>query len=402
LKRTGHLSASEAAAALGVSRDTLYAYVSRGLLRSERSPGSRASRYHAEDVWMLVQRREGRRDPSRAARQALHWGTPVLESEIALISDGELHYRGWKVSELARTSSFEDVAALLWGDPGGVLPDAAPELPPAFMAVARAVRDLPALEAFQMALAAAAAHDPSAWELAPESVRATGARILRLLAAIAVGASPSRRPVAEVLQRGWASDDAAARAILEAALVLWADHELNVSTFAARCVASANANPYAVVVAGLSALRGPLHGGATAQVEALFDEVGEPARARAVLEARLRRGERIPGFGHALYVGIDPRARVLLDLLHERKPVCPGLALADAVAESCVALVGKHPNVDFAGGAMARALALPRGAPLAMFGIARSAGWIAHALEQYAEGRLIRPRARYVGPPPRT
>jgi citrate synthase len=270
------------------------------------------------------------------------------------------------------------------------------------MAVARAVRDLPALEAFQMALAAAAAHDPSAWELAPESVRATGARILRLLAAIAVGASPSRRPVAEVLQRGWASDDAAARAILEAALVLWADHELNVSTFAARCVASANANPYAVVVAGLSALRGPLHGGATAQVEALFDEVGEPARARAVLEARLRRGERIPGFGHALYVGIDPRARVLLDLLHERKPVCPGLALADAVAESCVALVGKHPNVDFAGGAMARALALPRGAPLAMFGIARSAGWIAHALEQYAEGRLIRPRARYVGPPPRT
>jgi citrate synthase len=351
---------------------------------------------------MLVQRRDGRRDPGRAARQALHWGTPILETEISLISEGEIFYRGWKVSELARGSTFEDVAALLWGEPGGALPDAVPALPSGFAAISRAARDLPALEAFQMTLSAAAAHDPSAWDLAPGSVRAAGARILRLLAAVATGAAPSRRPLAGVLARGWAPGDAAARAILEAALVLWADHELNVSTFTARCVASANANPYAVVVAGISALRGPLHGGATEQVEALFDEVREPERARAVLEARLRRGERIPGFGHALYPGIDPRARVLLDLLRQSKPGCAGLALADAVADSCFALVGKHPNVDFAGGAMARALALPRGAPLATFGIARSAGWIAHALEQYAEGRLIRPRARYVGPPPRT
>lgn len=402
MKRTGHLSASEAAAALGVSRDTLYAYVSRGLIRSEKSPGSRARRYHAEDVWMLVERKQGRRDPSRTARQALHWGTPILDSEISLISEGEIYYRGWKVSELARGSTFEDVAALLWGEPGGVLSDAVPELPPGFAAISRVARGLPTLEAFQMTLAAAAAHDPSAWDLAPDSVRGAGARILRLLAAQAVGATPSRRPLAEVLQRGWAPGDRAARAVLESALVLWADHELNVSTFTARCVASAHANPYAVVVAGLSALRGPLHGGATEQVEALFDEVREPARARAVLEARLRRGERIPGFGHALYPEIDPRARVLLELLREAKPGCEGLALADAVAEACVALVGKHPNVDFAGGAMARAFQLPRGAILSVFGISRSAGWIAHALEQYAEGRLIRPRARYVGPPPRT
>ncbi|HET6303308.1 MAG TPA: helix-turn-helix domain-containing protein, partial [Myxococcota bacterium] len=171
MKRTGHLSASEAAAALGVSRDTLYAYVSRGLIRSEKSPGSRARRYHAEDVWMLVERKQGRRDPSRTARQALHWGTPILDSEISLISEGEIYYRGWKVSELARGSTFEDVAALLWGEPGGVLSDAVPELPPGFAAISRVARGLPTLEAFQMTLAAAAAHDPSAWDLAPDSVR---------------------------------------------------------------------------------------------------------------------------------------------------------------------------------------------------------------------------------------
>lgn len=402
MRRTGHLNAREAAEALGVSRDTLYAYVSRGLVRSERSPGSRERRYHAEDVWMLVQRKEGRRDPGRTARQALHWGTPILESELSLISEGDLYYRGWKVSELATRSTFEDVAALLWGEPGGAFPDALPALPPGIETLLRAAVRLPPLEGFQLALAASAAHDSSAWDLAPDSVRSCGARILRLLAAQAAGATPSRRPVAEVLQRGWTPGDGAARGILEAALVLWADHELNVSTFTARCVASAHANPYAVVVAGLSALRGPLHGGATEQAEALLDEVREPERAREVLEARLRRGERIPGFGHALYPEIDPRARVLLAVLREAKPGCEGLALADAVAEACFALIGKRPNVDFASGAMARALGLPRGAVLAVVGISRSAGWIAHALEQYDEGRLIRPRARYVGPPPRT
>lgn len=401
MRRTGHVSAAEAATALGVSRDTLYAYVSRGLIHSEREPGSRACRYRAEDVWMLVERKQGRRDPGRAARQALHWGTPILESEISLIAEGELYYRGWNVSELARTSTFEDVAALLWGEPGGVLPDAVPALAPGLSSLMRAAARLPPLEAFQMALAAAAAHDASAWDLSPASVRNTGARILRLLAAQAAGAAPSRRPVAEVLQHGWVPGERAARGILEAALVAWADHELNVSTFTARCVASAHANPYAVVVAGLSALRGPLHGGATEQVEALLDEVRAPERARGVLEARLRRGERIPGFGHQLYSEVDPRARVLLSLLREARPESEGLVLADAVVEACFALIGKRPNVDLACGAMARALGLPRGASLAVIGIARSAGWIAHALEQYTEARLIRPRARYVGPPPR-
>jgi len=201
VRRSGHLSASEAAEALGVSRDTLYAYVSRGLIRSEKSPGSRARRYHAEDVWMLVERKAGRRDPGAAARQALHWGTPILESEISLISEGELFYRGWKVSELARGSTFEDVVALLWGEPGGVFPDAVPALPPGLATVLRAAGRLPPLEGFQMALAAAAAHDPSAWDLAPDSVRGAGARILRLLAAQAVGGTPSRRPLAEVAVR---------------------------------------------------------------------------------------------------------------------------------------------------------------------------------------------------------
>ena len=169
------------------------------------------------------------------------------------------------------------------------------------------------------------------------------------------------------------------------------------STFTARCVASARATPYAAVVAGLSALRGPLHGGTTEQVEALFDDVPDPGAARGVLEARLRRGERIPGFGHWLYPDGDPRAAFLLERVRALSPRPAALALADAIERETHALIGRRPNVDFASIAMRRALAAPSGSALALVGVARAAGWIAHVIEQYAEGRLIRPRARYTG-----
>jgi citrate synthase len=401
MRRTGHLSAAEAAQELGVSRDTLYAYVSRGLIRSERKPGSRERRYRAEDVRMLLERKKSRRDPARATRQALHWGAPILESEISLIAEGELYYRGWNVADLARSSTFEDVAALLWGEASGRFPDSVFDAMPESSHLLALRTELAPLGAFQVALAWAEEHDPGAYDVSLDSVRRTGARILRLLAGVAVGARSSRRPIAEVLQRAWCPDQDDARSLLEAALVLWADHELNVSTFTGRCVASTAATPYAVVVAGLSALGGPLHGGATHQTVALLEEVGSPDRARAVLEARLRRGERIPGFGQPLYPEGDPRGRVLLDLIREVRAAAPALAVAEAVEVAAFSLLERHPNVDFAAATLARVLGLPPGSGLALIAISRSAGWIAHALEQYAARRLIRPRARYVGPPPR-
>jgi citrate synthase len=401
MSSASHLSAREAAAVLGVSRATLYAYVSRGLVRSERREGSRERRYRAEDVWMLRRRREGRRDPGTVAEQSLYWGAPVLASRLTLIDDGRLYYRGHEAVTLATTSCFEDVAALLWEAPSLELPPVAPELPDGWPELRRRARRLPRLEALQLVLCASGAADAAGFDLSPEGVRRTGTRILRLLAAAAVDADPAPDPIAERLQRGWAPRRPGLRALLEAALVLLADHELNVSTFTARCVASAHATPYAVVVAALSALRGVRHGGAGERALALFEEAAAPARARETLEARLRRGERLPGFGHPLYPGADPRAALLLRLVREASPPPARLALVDALEAEAYALVERRANVDFALAAMTFALGLERGVPLALFGVARSAGWIAHALEQYAERPLIRPRARYQGPPPR-
>jgi citrate synthase len=393
------LSAAQAAARLGVSRATLYAYVSRGLVRSEEQAGTRERRYLREDVEALLRRREARRDPPSLAREALHFGAPVLDSSLARIDGARLFYRGHDAVALARSHSIEAVASLLWsGDLAAPFPDELPAaLPDRLAELPRAARALPPLEGFQVLLAACGACDPAAFDLSPDGVRKTGARIVRLLAAAAAGATPSRRPIAETLAQGFGLRARGARRLLDAALVLWADHELNVSTFTARCVASALATPWSAVTAGLAALRGVRHGGATEQVEALFEEAEEPGRAARVVEARLRRGELLPGFGHPLYPDRDPRAEALLELARGAKLKARGLALAERLAAEGFALCGKRPNVDFALVALRRALDLPERATLSLVAVGRSVGWIAHGLEQYADGRLIRPRARYVG-----
>lgn len=396
----GRLSADEAARRLGVRRDTLYAYVSRGLIRSETQRGTRARLYHAEDVERLVERKQSRRDPSRVARGVLTFGEPLLDSRLTLIRDGRLYYRGLPAEGFLGQAGFEQVAGFLWGGSleTGIDP-VVPALPRAFVAARGELDGLPPLERFQLALAAKAGEDASGYDRSAAGVRRIGAKVLRILTAVTAGHEPSADPAAQVLQQAWSPGREEARDLIEAALILWADHELNVSTFTVRCVASAQATPYAAVLAGLSALGGTLHGGATAQVEALFDEVGEPSRARSVLEARLRRGEHIPGFGHWLYREGDPRARALRERLEPLAP-CPALELAGAIEAECQRLIARAPNVDFATVALRRALALPEGACLSLVAIARSAGWIAHAIEQYAGGTLIRPRARYVGEAP--
>ena len=400
--RSGRINADEAARRLGVRRETVYAYVSRGLIRSEAQGGTRERLYHREDVEALVRRRQGRRDPARAAADALSWGAPVLESELTLIRDGELYYRGEPAETLAASSTFEDVAGLLWGRlPEAGIPDALPSLPRSWTRWSALLAGLPPLERFQVALAATGAGDAGAYDTSPAAVHRTGAAVLRLLAGVAIGAEPSRAPIAELLQRGWVPKQPRTRAAIEAALILWADHELNVGTFTVRCVASAHATPYAAVSAGLSALRGGLHGGATERVEALFDEAQSPPRVRAALEARLRRGERIPGFGHHLYPDGDPRANALLAHVRSLRPKARALALADSIERESVALIGHRPNIDFASVSLRRVFDLPLGSTLALVAVGRCAGWIAHVLEQYRAGRLIRPRARYVGPPPR-
>lgn len=388
-----YLSAREAAALLGIKPQTLYAYVSRGLIRSEAT-GGRGRRYHAADIAAL----RGKRDPGAAAEKALSFGTPVLDSAITLILDDKLYYRGREATELARRAAVAEVAALLWqSEPTALF--ARDNLPPAstmLASAAHAVAAAPPIERTLALLPLAAAADPRSLDLAPASVALTGARILRLVAAVVAGVAPSPRPIDAVLAEAWRVG-AAARPLLRAALVLCADHELNVSAFAARCVASAQASPYNAVIAGIAALQGARHGGASERADAFLGEALADDDPAALVARYLRRGERLPGFGHHLYRGADPRAALLLELLAETQ--APLVAEARRIVAAAQTLIGRAPNVDFALALLRRALGLPEGAAPALFVIARTIGWIAQAQEQYAADRLIRPRARYIGPP---
>ena len=401
MARRAYLSAEEARRELGVAAQTLYAYVSRGLIRSEPSPdGRRTRRYHAEDVRRLKERNAARREPDAAAGGALHWGAPVLDSALTLITDGHVYYRGQDAVELSRGRTVEEVAALLWtrdaSVPGdwfaGPLPDV------------RVEPGMDPLRAMQVELARAEAADPSAWDLRPERAARTGARVLRRLVVVAAspGGTGEAPSLSAVLAAAWAPARPDAEPLIRAALVLLADHELNVASFTARCVASAGSTLYAAVSAGIGAMHGVHHARHVERVEALFAEVGDPLAARLVLEARLQRGERVPGFGHRLHPSGDPRATELLRRVRDVDPASPALALAlaDAIAAAGEALLGDRPTVEVGLVALARTLGLPAGAPLVLWVLGRSLGLIAHAVEQYGSRDVLRPRARYTGPLP--
>ena len=187
-------------------------------------------------------------------------------------------------------------------------------------------------------------------------------------------------------------------------MILCADHELNVSSFAARVVASAGATPYAVVNAGLSALQGVKHGGDTESVEAFLAEIGTSNNIEAVISARMRRGELrpVPGFGQRLYPKGDPRAKILCNLLFQYYPDSSETQLAQAVQTTVFDMLGAYPTIDFALALIGRLYKLQPGSTLGLFALGRMIGWIGHAIEQYEDGQLIRPRARYRGNPPQS
>jgi citrate synthase len=396
--RSSWMSAADASALLGVSRTTLYAYVSRGFVRSQATPGpARERRYSREDVERLRRRTEERRNPDKAVAHALQWGMPVLESAITLIDGARLYYRGHDALALARTASILQVASLIWLGRVDTVPGVPPET-----TRAPGDDDVPFAARAQARLATASGRDPSALDLRPERVAACGWHILHLLTAVAMPRRATADPTLTIdqrLARAWRISARGAD-VLRTALILCADHELNVSSFTARCVASAGSDPYAVVIAGLSALAGPKHGGSGARVEAMLRSVRRERDVRSALAARLRRGERLDGFGHPLYGAGDPRAALLIGLLQERYAQSAELRFILEFERAVTALTREKPNVDFALAAVARVLGLPAGSPLALFAIGRTIGWIGHAIEQYATDHLIRPRAKYVGVPP--
>ncbi len=410
------LSAKEAAALLGVKLPTLYAYVSRGMLRSLPGTGSsRARRYLRADIEALRDRTRG----SAAAAAALRFGEPVLDSGITeMLAEGPI-YRGKPALELASAGArFETVAEWLWRGEE-VAPDLVWPVPTASPRLAGLARLLPAdappASVRPLVLAAWAARDPGRFDGHVGAVLPRARTVSRLLAAsLALPASPERaaeaweaRTIAEavLIAYGCERSDAAVRAV-DALLVLMADHELNASTFAARVAASAKADVYAAVQAGLATLSGPLHGGASDQVEAVLREIASVSDATRVVNERARRGEPIPGFGHPLYAASlgDPRATALIEIARGFGPDARStnaeelhgmFALFDAMADAH----RPRPNVDAAAVALRAALGMPAGAVAGIFAVGRSAGWVAHILEQSESGQLLRPRARYVGPP---
>jgi len=380
---TDWLSADEALTRLRVRPQTLYAYVSRGRVRAEPDPAEpRRSRYRASDVAALTERKARGRKAADVARAAIEWGEPVLASAITTVRDGRLYYRGHDAVRLAGSATLEEVARLLRGGLG-LPPDEAPDAPAGPDALARA---------FAVFAARAAIDSPSQGR-APGDLASEAARLLDLMAAAAAGregALPREEhegAIHERLGRAWRAPRDGWDAIRRA-LVLLADHELNASTFAARVAASTGASLAATVLAGLAVLSGPRHGGMAARVEAFAEAAG-----RGDWRKTLRAGTPPPGFGHPLYPDGDPRAEALLGAI-DAPPAL--LALRQAVE----AETGLSANVDFALVALRQALDLPHEAPLALFAVARTSGWLAHAMEQVESGQLIRPRARYAGPSP--
>ena len=250
----------------------------------------------------------------------------------------------------------------------------------------------------QAALAFASATDAQAFDLRPDAVVRTAWRILDLLVGVAAARARGGR-IDSALARGWRVH-AGAQDVIRAALILMADHELNVSAFTARCIASAGSQPYAVVAGALAAIEGVKHGGSTARVESLLATLRRSRSLRAALADRLRQGLRIEGFGHPLYPSGDPRAAALLTLLGEHFHRSPELRFVREFARAGASLTGDAPSVDFALAAASRVLGLPPDSGLTLFAIGRTIGWLGHAIEQYALDRIIRPRARYVGVAP--
>jgi citrate synthase len=424
------LTAAEAAAQLGVKLGTLYAYVSRGWLKSYRRRVGREALYRRTDIDALrgmTMPERGRR--ARSLPDASSWvtiaqpptadtspsGVIVAESGVSSIIDGQLAYRGYPIEELVEHATYEEVCLLLWNGERPVKTEveslceaiAAAQMPPPVASALSGVgQNAPSLLrlAVMMPVLAAQPRDPAR----PRSEDAK--EIIRMMP-LALAPPPRgttdrrQQPVstAERLLHALSGGDFRSweRRSLDRVLVACAEHELNASTFAARVVASTGADLYASVLAALCSLSGPIHGGACDRIETMFAALDSGVKLEAMLQHFGEQHLLPPGFGHAIYPGGDPRA-VLLKTVASSVAQHKGkrwYETACKIEERVWRRDRLRPNLDFYLTACVRMLGFPRGLPGAIFALGRAAGWIAHSLEQYADNRLIRPRMRYRGSP---
>ncbi|HEU5195170.1 MAG TPA: citrate/2-methylcitrate synthase [Methylomirabilota bacterium] len=352
---------------------------------------------------------------------------------------GRLYYRGYEIGDLAGAVPFEDVTQLLWS---GELPApeaardfrarlaAARPLAPALVTLLRGLpRECHPLDALRTAVSAAAALDPDAASIEADANMRKAIRLTALIPALVAAwhrIRTGRDPVASAeaashaawfltLLEGRAPTPEVAR-VMDVALTLHADHEFNASTFAARVAVATRADLHSAIVAAIATLKGPSHGGANEDVLLMLREIGDPAKAEAFVEGRLGKRDslsrqqrtdpksRMPGFGHRVYKVDDARARVLRGMAKTMAHATGRERLfevAERVYDAMRARTTLPVNVDFFSAVVYDALGIPPDLCTSIFAIGRVAGWCAHALEQYADNRLIRPRADYFGPGPR-
>jgi citrate synthase len=426
------LTTAEAAARLGVKPATLYAYVSRGVLTRLRTP--EGSTFDPQEVARLARSsrpRSGEAGLSGAPGGGEHAGDrtrrrgpgrnqasdPIFVTELTLIDGGRLYYRGHDAVDLSRSRPFETVAEWLWTGrwPTDEVVWAAP--PAAAAAVTSVLRSVGAMslpvEKFMLAVAAAALTDQLRHDLSPAAVPIVGRGLLATLVEslpVVASARSTRRRDPSISGRLWPRLSRlpitpGRKAVLEAALVLSADHELAPSTLAARVAAAFRADPYAVVSTGLGPASGSWRSGssgAPSEVEALLQEAegGDP---EAAIGARLQRtGALVHGFGMPLYPAGDPRGAELLSRLPEIEGRTARHDLVERVLTIGETRGFPPPNVDLGLGALAFCAEMVPGAGQAIATLGKVAGWLAHAMEEYAEPTRFRTRAAYIGSAPAT
>ena len=390
---TDLIDANEAAARLGVKKSTLYAYVSRGQLSRQRAVDGKHSMFDPDEIDGFV---KGRRRDRQGEVSA------AISSSITRVESGAFGFRGRQIGAYL-DQPFERVAEMIWQvgeQPWRIEPDTRSRV---IASHGVFPVDALAIDRLRAAVAIAASCDPLRFDLDPSAVAAAGQQlIIAMITALPANVSVGNgTPLARSLWVRFApkAPTRPQEAALNTALVLLADHGLAASTFAGRVAASVRADPYSVVAAGLGALGGRLHGAASGEVHRLLERAEQLDSGTKAVGEILRRGERVPGFGHTVYRTGDPRFPVLFEetLASTTAKSTRRLALISEIQDAVTTRASVLPNVDYALGSLTYLSGMPAGAGEAVFAISRSVGWLAHALEEYKEAPLrFRPQARYV------
>jgi citrate synthase len=390
-----YLSADEAASALGVSMQTLYAYVSRKNLRSIKVEGSRSRRYWAEDIERLSKGSKQTQTPKIDAPQGIS-----TSSAITLLTDKGLYYRGIEISELAEYHTVEEVAELIWQSPGVFARSKLPKRPAVANALLKSLENMTASEKAIALFPSVEKENPRAYDLSHDGYARTGVDVVRWLAALIAGADgPEERPLHQFLADKFGVNSAF-EDLIRRSLILSIDHELDPITYTVRVAANTGVTPYYAAITGLAASSGRrINYGRSEAVSRIIEEICSAKDPSLPILQRYREGESIPGFDSNMHAIADPRAQNLLNAMtavfssdDEYIKLLKAIEIAEEITQQPASFL---LLMSFIG----RKLKL-RGQEISLAGVGRAIGWLAHASEQYHQSPLLRLRAKYTGPLP--